>query len=120
MSVHSTTVSGTAFIATEFWDLLCARYTVSSLKIHSHCNGCGTAFGVTHALILSTDSLVIARHKKICDRLLYLYQQAFTPVSVHTEPLIHQGRIRSEKEISQGSDKDKEIRGYVMIQDLWD
>ena len=73
-----------------------------------------------HTLSSSTGGLVIARNKKILDELLYLSQHAFTPASVRAEPLIHQGRTRSEQEIRQGNDKDKEMWGGVMIQVFWD
>ena len=33
---------------------------------------------------------------------------------------MHQGHTRSKQEICQGSDKDKEMWGDVMVQDLWD
>ena len=75
---------------------------------------------MTHTLSCITGSLVIASHKKICDKILYLSQCAFTPESLHAKPLIHQVRTRSEQEIHQGSYKDKETQVDVMIQGLWD
>ena len=72
MIVHSNMVSVTLLSATEFWYLLCARYNVSPLNLQSHCNVCGTDFGVTHALICSTGILIIACHNKIHDKLFYL------------------------------------------------
>ena len=93
---------------------LCARYNVSPLNLQSHCDGCGTAFGVTHSLSCSIGGLVIARHNKIQENLLYLSQCAFTPSSVRTKPLINKCRTRSEQETHQGSDKDKETWGDVM------
>ena len=68
-----------------------------------------------YALSCGTGGLVIARHNKICGELLYLARQAFNPVSVRDEPLIHQGRTRSEKDIRQESDIEKETLGGVMI-----
>ena len=73
-----------------------------------------------HVLSCITDGLVIAPHNKIRDEILYLSQHAFTSESVCAEPRIHQGCTRSEQEIRQGSDKDKEIRGDAMVQGLWD
>ena len=112
-------VSGTVLSATEFQDFLCARYKISPLNLQSHCDGFCTAFEVTHALSCSIGGLVIACHKKICDELIYLSQRAFTSASVCAEPLIHQGRTRSEQEICQGSNKDKETWWDVMVQCLW-
>ena len=75
---------------------------------------------MTHTLSFRIGGLVITRHKKIRDKLLYLSQRAFTSAYVRAEPITHQGRTRSELEISQGSDKHKGTRGGVMIQVLWD
>ena len=74
---------------------------------------------MTHGLSFRIGSLFIARHKKIRDELLYLSRRAFTSASVRAEPLIHQGRTRSEQEICEGSDKDKETQGAVIVQGLW-
>ena len=75
---------------------------------------------MTNTLRFSTGGLVIARHNEICEKLLYLSRRDFTPASIRAEPLIHQGRTRSEKEIRQVSDKDRETWGGVMVQGLWD
>ena len=75
---------------------------------------------MTHALSFSIGGLVIAYHNQIHDELLYLSQRAFTSAYVRAKPLIHQGHTRSEQAMRQGSDKDKETRGGVMIQVLWD
>ena len=119
MSIRGTMVSGTVLSATEFWDLLCARYNVSPLNLQSYWNVCGTAFSVTHALICSTGCLVIVRHNEIRDKLFYLSQRAFTPALVSSKTLICQGCTISEKDIHQGSNKDKETRGDVIIKSLW-
>ena len=98
--------------------VFCSCYKVSPLNLQSHCNGCGTVFGVTHTLSCSTGGIFIARHNKIRDKLLYLSQRAFTSAYVRAERLIRQGRTRSEQEICQGSDMDKEMRGGVMVRGL--
>ena len=102
------------------WDCLCAHYNVSPVKLQSNCDGCGTTFGVTHALSCSIGGLVIACHNKIRDKFLYLSWRAFTSASVHVEHRINQVRTRSKQEIRQGSDKGKETRGGVMVWGLWD
>ena len=51
LSVRGTTVSGTVLSAANFFGFLCARYNVSPVNLQSHCDGCGTSFGVMHALI---------------------------------------------------------------------
>ena len=105
---------------TEFWYFLCTHYNYPPLNLQIHCNGCDTAFGVTHALRCSIGGLVIACHSEICEKILYLSSPAFTPPLIHAKPLIHQGRTRSEQDIRQGSDKYKETRGDVMILFLGD
>ena len=62
MSVHRTTVSGTVLSATEFRDFFCAGYNLSPLNLWSHCDSCGTAFELTHALRCSIGGLVVAHH----------------------------------------------------------
>ena len=99
---------------------LFARYNVSTVNIQSHCDGCVTAFGVTHKFSCSTGGLIIACHNKIRDKLFYLSQRAFTSASVCVKPLMHQGRTRTKLEIRQGSDKHKDMRADVMIRGLWD
>ena len=100
-----------------FW---CARYNVSPLILQSRCDVCGTAFRLTHTLSWIIGSLVIKRHKEICDKILYISWHAFTSASVRTEPLLHQGRAISKQEICQSSEKDKETRLDVMIRCLLD
>ena len=99
---------------------LCARYNVSPVNLQSHCDGCGTAFGVTHTLSCSIGGLAIACHNEIRDGLLYLSQRAFTSAYVRVKPLIHQGHNRSKLKIRQGSDKHKDTRVDVVIRGLWD
>ena len=95
MSVCSTTVSGNVLSAMEFWGFLCTCYNSAPLNLHIHCNGCVTTFGLTHVLSCRTGGLVIMCHNKILDKLLYLSQPTFTPVSVRTGTLIQQVHNRS-------------------------
>ena len=73
-----------------------------------------------HTLSCSIVGLVIVRHNKIRDKILYLSRRAFTPAPVCTKPLIHQGRTRSNQEIRQGSEKNQDTQGDVMVCSLWD
>ena len=52
-------------------------------------------------------------------KFLYLAQLAFTSAVVCFEPLIHQVRNRSERDIRQGGEK-LEKQGDVIIEGLWD
>ena len=83
------------------------------------CDGCGTSFGVTHALSCSIYGLVIACHNRIRYELLYLSRRDFTLSYVRAKALIHQGRTRSKLEIRQGIDKHKDTRGDVIMRGLW-
>ena len=74
---------------------------------------------MTHALNCSIGGLVIARHNKIRDKILYLPRRAFKSASVRAKPLIHQVCTSSELEIRQRSENNKDTRGGVMIQGLW-
>ena len=76
--VRSTAVSGKVMSATYFWDFKCACYNVSPVNLQSHCDGCGTSFGVMHTLSCSIRGLVIVRHKEIRDKILYQSQRIFT------------------------------------------
>ena len=98
---------------------LCTHYNFYPVNLQSHCDRCGTALEVMHALSCIIGGLVIAHHNKIRDKILYLSCWAFTSASLRAEPLIHQGRTRSELYIRQGSDNHKETRGGVMIRGLW-
>ena len=75
---------------------------------------------MTHTLSCGTGGLIITQRNKIREKLLYLARRAFTSRSVRAKPLIHQGYTRSEMDISQRSDKEKETREDVMIQGLWE
>ena len=120
MSVHGSIFSGTVISFTDFGDFLCARYNFPPLNFQSNFDEYGTDFGVTHTLSCSIDGLVIARHNKIYDKLLYLYQLAFSSAYVYAKPQINKVCTRSEQEIRQGSDKDEERWGDVMVPGLWD
>ena len=97
---------------------LYTHYNFYPVNLQSHCDRCGTALEVMHALSCSIGGLVIAHHKEIRDKLLYLSGRAFNSASVRAEPLIHQGHTRSEQEIHQGSNKEKETQVDVVVQGL--
>ena len=93
---------------------LCARYDVTPPKIQSKCDGCGTSVDVHHVLICRKGGLIITHHNKVSSELLYLAQLPLLSASVHSKPLIHQGRRISEGGICQGSEK-LDTRGVVLI-----
>ena len=75
---------------------------------------------MTHTLSCCICGLVIARHNKIRDKLLYISQRSFTSEFVRYEPLIHQGHTRSELEIRQGNENHKDTIGDVIVRGFWD
>ena len=72
-----------------------------------------------HTLSRIIVRLVIARHNKISDKLLYLSRRSFNSESVLSEPLIHQGCTRSEQDIRQGNDNHQDTRWDMMVRGLW-
>ena len=119
MNVQGTTVTGTLLSATEFCDLLCARYDVTPPNLQNNCNWCGIAFDVCHSLSCRKGGLVIVYHKKLYDKLFYLAQLAFTSASLNVKLPIHWVSTIPERDIFLGSDKDKEMWGGTMIRGLW-
>ena len=93
---------------------LCAHYDVTPPKILSKCGGCVTSVDIHHILICSKGGLIITHHNKVRSELLYLAQLPLLSASVHSKPLIHQGRIISEGGIRQGSEI-LDTRGEVLI-----
>ena len=80
-------------------------------------NGCTQVFSVRHRLRYIIVGLAISRHNKVHDEIIYLAWKSFPSHCVHGEPLIHQGRSRSEEEVHQG-EGGFETRGDVLIQGL--
>ena len=80
LNVRGNTVTDTVLLEMEFFDFLCARYNVTpSPNLQSHHNRFGAAFDVCHTLSCRKGGLVIARHNKVCDELLYLSQDLVQP-----------------------------------------
>ena len=90
-----------------------------SHDLQRNSNVCGVTFNGSHAISWFKGVLFIESHNKVREKLLHLARQALSSAWVRADPLTHKGRTRSDRDIRQGSDKDKETRGDVMIQGLW-
>ena len=76
-------------------------------------------FYVHHALSCSNGGLFIARHNGICDEIIHLARQAFSPNCVRSEDLIRQVRNRSDGKVRHGGSI-PETQGGVSIWGLWE
>ena len=74
---------------------------------------------VHFALICINGGLGIARHNEICDDIIHLSKQVFSPNCMSREPLIHLGCSRSEEEVCHGGSI-PETRGDMSIRGLWE
>ena len=57
-----------------------------------HCDGCGAAFTICHALDCKKGGLVIARRNNLRDEVADLAGKPFTPADVRDNPKIFTGR----------------------------
>ena len=87
------TANGTELGAQEWRDSLFQRYDINSLDLPSHCDGCGTAFTICHALDFKKVSLITASHNKLRNGVADLAGKAFTPVHMRDNPKIFTGRV---------------------------
>ena len=76
-------------------------------------------FLVRHLLRRPNGGLVIARHNEICDDIIYLVKQAFSPNYACIKPLIHLSRIRYEEEVRHIWIV-PETQGGMSIRGLWE
>ena len=68
---------------------LCASYNVNPPNLQNKCDGCMQTFSLCHVLIFPNGGLVIACHNDICDEIIHLAKQAFSPNCILSEPLVH-------------------------------
>ena len=100
------TVTGSLLVATEFCYFNAHIMMLTPPNLQSKYDGCATSFDVRHGLSCIKRGLIISRHNKVRDELLYLDRQNFPSTNVRGKPLIHQGRS-----ISEG--------GYVRVVIYW-
>jgi hypothetical protein len=92
------TLNGTNLCVQEFWDVLLLYYVQSSGDLPSHCDGCGTAFSIWHALECKTGGLIILQHNKITKELCDLASKVLMAPSAILNKLmmVHPRGIASE------------------------
>ena len=98
------TVNGKKLWAQELRESLFLPYGINPLDLPSHCDACGAAFTIYHALEFKKGGLITARHNKIFNGVADLSGKAFTPVHMLDDPKISTGidmrrvRLRSKQQ----------------------
>eukprot|EP00957_Ditylum_brightwellii_P069695 5292808-Ditylum_brightwellii.AAC.1 len=116
----------------EFWDMVLLRYQITPKDLPTACNDCGKKYILQHALQCKKGGLIGGNHDDYHNDLRLVASQAYSPSSVHNNPLITKGwdtedRVQNlakqpapVKTINQ---KDKENNGLLysdlMIWHLW-
>ena len=80
---------------------------------------CMQTFSVHDVMSCPNGGLIIARHNEICDEIIHLERQAFSPNFVRSEPLIHLLCSILEEDFSHGGRVPETYYG-VSIQGLWE
>ena len=116
------TINGTELGAQEWRGSLFLRCGIEPPDLPEHCDGCGTAFDISHALDCKKGGLVTARHNDLRDGVADLASKAFTSTYVHDDPKIytvhamHGGKDKLKGSSSQDVGK---LKGGLLIRDLW-
>ena len=100
MSVLPSNGNGTELGVQEWRYSLLLSYGIDPPYLLEHCDGCGAAFGICHALDCKKGGLISARHNDLCDGVADLASKAFTPTHVREDPQIYTGHAvcgRKEK-----------------------
>ncbi len=71
----------------EFRHLLALRYRRSLLRVPGHCDGCGGAFNVDHAMNCKRGGLIVQRHNVGGDLATLVWPQ------VHRKPIIPEADV---------------------------
>ena len=85
------TVNGTYLGAQEWRDSLFLSYGINPPDFPYHCDECGAAFKICHALDCNKGCLITALHNKLRDGVANLVAKAFTPAHMCDEPKIFTG-----------------------------
>ena len=91
-----TTYNGTELSAQELRDRQPLCYCCEPLNLHSHCDGCGAKFSITHALSCKVGGLVHMQHNKVKEELAQLCAKAFSPSAVRDEPKITPTQVNTD------------------------
>ena len=116
--VQGNTVTSTVLTAIKSSDYWCTHYYVTPPNLQGKCDSWAMYLSVHHGLSCSNGGLVIIRHNKVCENILYLTRRALTSHCVHDKPFIHQGHSISEEVVDQGRGGLKTIDD-ILIWGLW-
>ena len=82
LSVLPSTTNENKLGAQECRDSLFLRYGINPPDLPEHCDGCGAAFDICHALGCKKGGLIMARHNGLRDGVTELASKAFAPTHV--------------------------------------
>ena len=83
--------SGTELGAQEWRNSLFLSYGIDPPDLPSHCDGCGSALSIFHALEFSKGGLIVVHHNELRDGLANLSGKAFTPAHMRDDPKFFTG-----------------------------
>jgi hypothetical protein len=124
LSALPSTVNRTDLSAQEFRDAITIRYGITPSGLPASCKGCDARFTLQHALGCKKGGLVIFRHNKIGDKLVYLAGKAFTLSAIHNKPLIR-GRGTEKvnpcpaNQASTNQPVKEDDRGDILLRGFW-
>ena len=106
LSVLPSVVNRKELGAQEWRDSLFLKYVIESPDLPYHCDGCGSAFSIFHALDCKTGGLVTARHNELHGGVSNLSGKAFTPMHMYDDPKLFTVRaVRGGKNKAKGKGK---------------
>ena len=101
--VPPSTVDGTELGVQDWRDSLFLCYGTETPDLPYHCDGCGAAFTICHALDCKKGGLITAGHNELRYGFANLADKAFTPAHVHNDPKIFTGcAVREERPKPRG------------------
>ena len=115
------TINGTKLESQEWMDSLFLCYKIDPPYLADHCNGCGAAFDICHALDCKKEGLITACHNYLHDSIADLASKVVTPTHVCNDPKIYTScTVRGGKgKLKLSPSKYKGVlMGYLLIRDL--
>ena len=82
---------GRSYGAQEWRDFLFLSYGINPTDFMYHCDVCGAAFSICHALDSKNSVFVTAYHNELRDGVVDLSGKKFTPAHVRSDPKISTG-----------------------------
>ena len=118
LSVILSTVNIMELGSHEWRDSLFLRYNISPPDLSYHCNGCGAAFSIYHALDCKKGGLIMEHHNELHDGVADHAGKNFTPMHVPDDPIFFTAcDVCGEKAKAKGKGappKDEEdLKGYL-------